>query len=50
MKYTTINADDETIQKIDNMRAELEKELGFKVSRLDLINHALTALSDCREG
>jgi len=50
MRYTTINADDEMIKQIDTMRAELSIELGFDVSRSDLVRHALRSLSDRRIG
>ena len=40
----------EIIERIDNLRVELEKELGYPFGQEDVIQMALTAFEDVRGG
>jgi YbbR domain-containing protein len=49
-KMVKITLAEDTIERIDALRVELEKEMGYSYTREELIDKALTALEDVRNG
>jgi predicted DNA-binding protein len=45
-----IALDEETTKRIDVLRVELEKEMGYSYTRDEIIEKALTAFEDVRQG
>ncbi len=45
-----IALDEETTKRIDVLRVELEKEMGYSYTRDEIIEKALTAFEDVRNG
>lgn len=49
-KMVKITLDEETTKRIDILRVELEKEMGYSYGREDIIEKALRAFEDVRSG
>jgi len=45
-----ITLDEETTKRIDALRKELETEMGYSYTRDEIIEKALTAFEDVRQG